>query len=183
MPVSLAEAKLQCRIAEADASRDDLLTQAIWDAAASIETLTGSRLSACTVQLVLDRFPDCSKPIDLGIYPVRTVTFVEYDDENGTEFTLNSGTDVDYWEDLSGLYPRISPTNGWPATQYGKPGSVRIVLAVGYSSSPPRDLCRAVLIRVAEYFENTGESITGTINVRTETTVKALTDSWRRRVL
>lgn len=183
LPVTLAEAKAQCRIADADNSRDALLTQAIWDATASIETLTGGKMSATTLQLSLDEFPANGGAIDLGVYPVRSVTLLEYDDPDGVEIALNSGVTVDYWSALGGIYPRVIPSTYWPATQAGKPDSVRILMAAGYVGSPPRDLCRAILMRVAEYFENTSESIVGTIVSQTETTVQVLTEAWQRRFL
>jgi hypothetical protein len=46
--------------------------------------------------------------------------------------------------------------------------------------STPDDLRHAVLIRVKEYFDNAGESITGHTMTPTVSAVKALTDMHRR---
>lgn len=181
-PVSLAEAKEQCRIVSSDTTHDSLLARLINEAVSSIETITGARLSDQTVRLDLDGF--ASSNIDLGVYPVNSITSVVYDDADNVAQTMVLGTD--YWESLSGMYPFICPVESWPATRAGKPGSVRITMSVGYyESSPnitaaPDDLRHAVLMRVKEYFDNAGESVTGLSVEGTVSTVKALTDLHRR---
>ena len=181
-PVSLTEAKEQCRILSADTTHDVLLTRLIDEATSSIETLTGARLGPQTVRLDLDGFP--SGNIDLCTYPVNSITSVVYDDADNAEQTLVLGTD--YWESLGGMYPFLAPVEYWPVARSGKPGSVRITMSVGYfDGSPvtdvaPNDLRHAVLIRVKEYFDNAGESVTGQSVEQTVTTVKALTDMHRR---
>jgi uncharacterized phiE125 gp8 family phage protein len=181
-PVSLDEAKEQCRIVSSDTTHDSLLLRLIDEATRSIETLTGVRLASQTVKLVLDAFP--THYIDLGTYPVNSITSVVYDDADNVETAMVLGTD--YWESLSGMYPFICPVTSWPATKYGKPESVRIVMEAGYyigspiTSAAPDDLRHAILIRVKEYFDNAGESITGQSVEETVSSVKALTDMHRR---
>ena len=181
-PVSLAEAKEQCRVL--DSTHDSLLTRLISEATSSIETLTGTRMASRSVRLDLDGFP--SGAIDLGIYPVNSITSVVYDDADNVETAMVLGTD--YWESLGGMYPFISPVEYWPPTKSGKPASVRITMSVGYfdgspvTSLPPDDLKHAVLIRVKEYFDNAGESVTGQSVEQTVTSVKSLTDMYRRIV-
>ena len=181
-PVSLDEAKEQCRIVSTDTSHDTLLLRLIDEATRSIETLTGVRLASQSVQLTLDGFP--ADRIELGVYPVNSITSVKYDDGDNVETTMVLGTD--YWESLSGMYPAILPVSTWPPTKYGKPESVRIVMDVGYytgspvTSAAPDDLRHAVLMRVKEYFDNSGESVTGQSVESTVSSVKALTDMYRR---
>lgn len=181
-PVSLDEAKEQCRIVSSDTGHDTLLLRLIDEATRSIETLTGVRLASQSVKLTLDGFPEGD--IDLGVYPVNSITSVKYDDGDNVETTMVLGTD--YWESLSGMYPKLCPVTSWPATKYGKPESVRIVMDVGYytgspvTSAAPDDLRHAVLMRVKEYFDNSGESVTGQSVESTVSSVKALTDMYRR---
>lgn len=182
-PVSLDEAKSQCRIVPSDTTHDALLTRLIHESTRSIETLTGGKLAEQSVRLELDGFP--KGKVDLGVYPVNSITSVVYDDGDNVETAMILGTD--YWQSLSGLYPFICPVTTWPATKYGKPASVRITMSVGYytgspvTSAAPDDLKHAVLIRVKEYFDNAGESITDSGEMTpTVTTVKALTDMYRR---
>lgn len=181
-PVSLDEAKEQCRIVSSDTGHDTLLLRLIDEATRSIETLTGVRLASQSVKLTLDGFPEGD--IDLGVYPVNSITSVKYDDGDNVETTMVLGTD--YWQSLSGMYPKLCPVSTWPATKYGKPESVRIVMSVGYyigspvTSAAPDDLRHAVLMRVKEYFDNSGESVTGQSVESTVSSVKALTDMYRR---
>ena len=186
-PVSLAEAKEQCRIVSSDTTHDSLLLRLIGEATRSIETLTGTRLDSQSVQLNLNGFPDgVYSCIDLGVYPINSITSIKYDDINNAEQTLVLNTD--YWESLGGMYPYVQAVSSWPDTKYAKPDSVRIVMDVGYytgsplTSAAPDDLRHAVLIRVKEYFDNTGESVTGQSVEQTVTSVKSLTDMYRRIV-
>lgn len=180
--VSLSDAKEQCRIVSSDSNHDSLLTRLIAESTKSIETLTGVKLTSQSVRLDLDGFP--SGKIDLGVYPVNSIASVKYDDGDNVEQTLVLETD--YWQSLGGMYPFICPVETWPATKYGKPASVRIAMSVGYfegspvTSAAPDDLKHAVLIRVKEYFDNAGESITGQTVEPTVSSVKALTDMHRR---
>lgn len=181
-PVSLAEAKEQCRIVASDSTHDVLLARLVKEATRSIETLTGARLDSQTVRLDLDGFH--SGKIDLGVYPVTSITSVKYDDGDNVEQSMVLGTD--YWQSLGGMYPFICPVDLWPATKYGKPACVRITMSVGYfdgspvTSACPDDLRHAVLMRVKEYFDNSGESVTGSEVFSTVSSVKALTDMYRR---
>jgi len=173
LAVSLVDAKEHCRIL--DDTHDSRLGGYIWDATSSIETITGARLSSQTVKLYLDGFPD--RALDLGVYPVTAITEVAYDDVDNVEQTLTLNTD--YWESLPGMYPSLHPVEYWPVTRARKPGSVRITMTVGYASIP-HDLRHAVLLRVSEYFNNSAESVTGSDVNETVSTVKALTDMYRR---
>jgi uncharacterized phiE125 gp8 family phage protein len=155
-PVTIAEARDQCWLLS-DTTHDTKLTRLISSARSSIEALTGIRCIQQTVRLELNEFPGWS--IDLGCYPVQSITSLVYDDENGTEQTLVAGTG--YWSDLGGMYPRLSPVTAWPATHATKPACIRITMVVGYANAAgvPPDLRDAILQRVAERFEHASESV------------------------
>lgn len=174
-PVTLDDAKLQCRIPEADTTHDVLLAKYVENAAETIERATGSRLGEHTMRLELDGFP--SGEIDLCVYPVISITSVEYDDTANVTQGLN--VDADYWQDLGGMYPKLKPVTSWPATMAGKPASVRITMQVGFTTDLPPDIRHAVLIRVAEYFQNNAES-SQQESFAAETTVKALLSTYCR---
>ena len=181
-PVSLAEAKGHCRVT--DTVFDARILSLIQAATARVERITGARLCAQTVTLTLDKFP--SWDLDLGVYPVRSVTSVKHDDTANVEQTLTLDTggspQGDYFTNLTGMYPKISPRVAWPATYYKKPASVRIVLEVGYTklSDIPADLKHAVLVCVKEMFDIGGESVAFDDLTPAMNTVKALTDMHRR---
>ena len=175
-PVSLSEAKEQCRVTESN--HDGLITRLIKAAEYSIESYTGARLSEQTVQLELDGFP--SGCIDLGVYPVTAITSVLYDDTDDVETAMV--LDTDYWKNLGGMYPALTAVESWPATKYGKPASVRILMTVGYAASAdvPQDIRHAILLRVKEYFDNAGESVTGAEIYNTVSSVDSLAHMHRR---
>jgi len=157
-PVSLDEARAQLSLYE-DQSFDLLIARLIAAARASAEAATGMRCMTQTVRLELDEFPDDGTAIDLGCYPVASITSVKYDDSNGVEQTLVGGSD--YWPSLSGMYPLLAPIDGWPDTYDGKPASVRIVMVVGNTSASnvPQDVRHAILLRMTEMFERRGEAV------------------------
>lgn len=157
-PVTLEEAKEQCRLAADDNTQNTLIDRLLRTAVSDIEGATGALLSTQTVRLDLDGFPDGD--IDLTTYPVASITSVKYDDANNVEQTMVAGTD--YWSSLNGLYPKLSPVDPWPMTYYGKPNAVRITMVVGYSGAAPESLRHAILLRVEELF--TGEDMSSAIN-------------------
>lgn len=191
-PVTLAEAKEQCRIlveSPENTTHDSVITRLISAAVSSVESYTGARLYEQTVRLELDGFP--SGDIELPVYPVTAITAFVYDDGDDVETTLTEDTgspsaNDDYWPALDGQRPYVRATNGWPATRLNKPGSVRITLTVGYApdASPqfavPDALKHAVLIRVKESFDNGGETITGMSVEAVSNTVSALLAPFRK---
>jgi len=95
-PVSVDEAKEQCRIVDSDTTHDVLLTRLVKEATASIEIVTGAKLAPQTVRLELDTFPSgtgLDAGIDLGLYPATSITSIKYDDADGVEQTLVEDTD------------------------------------------------------------------------------------------
>jgi len=183
LPVTLDEAKTQCRILSSDSTHDTRLIAAIEEATASVETFTGARFATQTVRLDLDEFPaGYYSRIDLGVYPVSAITSIAYDDVDNAEQTLVANTD--YWTYLGGMYPFVQAVSSWPATMYAKPGSVRITMTAGSDECDvAQDIRHAILMRVKEYFDNAGESVTGQSVEPTVNTVKALTDMHRRIVV
>lgn len=155
-PVTVQEARTQCSLYDST-THDTLLAQLISAARASVEQLAGVRCMTQTVRLELDGFPDAE--IDLGCYPVASITSVKYDDTSGVEQTLVSGTD--YWPSLGGMFPRLVSVDGWPTAYEGKPASVRVVMVVGNASaaSLSPDVKQAILLRITELFEHRSESI------------------------
>lgn len=175
-PVTLSEAREQCRIL--DDTHDSLLVRLINAATSSIETLTGARLMTQTVRLDVDGFT--SNSIGLGVYPVSAITAFVYDDGDDAEQSLVE--DTDYWASLDGMYPIVKPVEAWPATKFGKLDSVRITMTVGYSAATvvPPDIRHAILLRIKEYFDNAGESVTGVTTSPTVSGVNELTAQHRR---
>ena len=177
-PVSITEARDQCALLD-DASHDTILSRFIASATASIEKDTGMRLMTQTVRIDFDGFPD--DVLDLGVYPVQSVTSVVYDDADGVTQTLSTD---DYWVDVEGMYPRIIPNELWPAAQSLKPATVRVTLVAGYASADdvPQDVRMAILLRVSELFDNRNESVIGASVSQTANTVSGLVAPHRRHI-
>ncbi len=196
-PVSLDDAKAQVSIID-DTSHDARLLRLIKAARLQAEAHTGMRAMTQTVRLELDSFPGQVRSwqyavagwnqqrdaeIDLGVYPVQSITSIQYDDTNNVQQTLTAGTD--FYADISGLAPRILPVDSWPDTRDGKPGAVRITMVVGYASADlvPEDFSQAVLLRMAELFDQTTESVQGISNTAATLGFELLLAPHRRMVV
>jgi uncharacterized phiE125 gp8 family phage protein len=134
-PVTLAEARLQCKVDSDDTTHDTALTTLITEAREYAEHYTGLALAPQTLEMALDCFPDYEDDvIALEMPPVATITSVKYTDLAGVEQTITSTA---YSLSLYGSSRNLSPTynNYWPSTQ-DIPDAVRIRYATGYSTAP-----------------------------------------------
>lgn len=132
-PVSLAEARLQCKVDADDTSHDTLLTSLCTAAREFAEHYTGRALAEQTLEAALDRFP-CERYIDLPMPPVATITSIKYDDEAGAEQTLST---ANYSLSAYGDSRRINlgPDADWPSTEADAADAVRIRFVTGYGVS------------------------------------------------
>jgi uncharacterized phiE125 gp8 family phage protein len=127
-PVTLAEAKLHCRVDVSD--DDELITALIKAAREQAENRIGRTLIDSTYALTLDEFPDA---IRLRMANILSVTTVEYRDAAGTLQTLNQ---TEYTVDLgSPLIGWIYPAMGfaWPET-WDEPNAVTVTYKAGFSA-------------------------------------------------
>ena len=165
LAVTLGEAKEHLRITDDDDDHNSRVTRLIVSATEQVEQILGAKLTPFTMQLSLDGFPRDSKnsdiPIDLRIYPVNSISSFVYDDSTNTETTMVLGTD--YWQDLNGRYPKLSPLTSWPSAYDGKPASVRVTMAVGYQDHDdvPEDIRHAILVMIKNMFDFGSEWIQG----------------------
>lgn len=149
-PVTVAEARLQCALGD-DTTHDTLLDQLIRSVTREVEARTGSKLVSRTMRLDLDGFP--SRDIDLGTYPVQSVTSVKYDDDDNAEQTVSAS---DYYTNLVGMTPSLRAVDYWPSTYLDKLNRVRITFVAGYANVEdiPDDLKQAILAKVYQDFYN-----------------------------
>lgn len=137
-PVTLQEAKLQCKIItdvlDVEAYAEDSLIESwITTARAVAEHYTGRSLAPQTLEMAFPAFPgDC---FDLDMPPVQSVTSIKYTDMNGAEQTVSSSL---YLVSSYGTARRVSLTYGseWPSTR-DEPEAVRVRYVVGYNPVPP----------------------------------------------
>lgn len=144
-PLTLAEVKADRRINGSD--DDAVLTQKIKAARAECEHFTHLTLMDQTLRLILDQFPP--GPIPLPVWPVNSISQVQYVDGDGTTQTLASSE----WVLVESRKPRLlAPAFGksWPVTR-AYYDSVMIDIAVGYGTSSadvPADLVNAMLLMI-----------------------------------
>ncbi|WP_395055191.1 head-tail connector protein [Polaromonas sp.] len=143
-PVTLAEARLQCKIDADDTTHDALITSLITAAREFAEHYTGRALAGQTLEGALDSFPDCDY-IDLPMPPVVSVTSIKYTDTAGAEQTLSTGA---YALSAYGLGNRVNlAANGeWPSTQEVA-DAVRVRFVAGYTTAP-KAVKAAILLHI-----------------------------------
>lgn len=141
-PVSLAEARLQCKVDSDDTSHDDLLEGLITAAREYAEHYTGRALASVTLEAALNEFPSCDGEIALPMPPVTSIASIKYTDPSGSEQTVSSG---DYALSTYGDSRTVTLNygNSWPSTQ-DVPDSVRVRFVAGYGLEDGPPLPKAV---------------------------------------
>ena len=92
-PITLATARLHLRLDTTGSPTthpdDALVTNIIKTAREAVEDYTELTLGQTTYALALDEFP--VNAIELGTYPINSITSIIYTDTNGTLQTLSAG--------------------------------------------------------------------------------------------
>jgi uncharacterized phiE125 gp8 family phage protein len=150
-PVTLAEAKLHCRVDIAD--DDTLITAFITAATEMAEQKTGRAIMTQTLELTLDAFPEA---FELTRVPVQSITSVKYYDTTGTQQTLsNTLYALDAAEDFG--FAHISPVYAgvWPDTR-DQINAVAVRYVAGYAdaASVPQSIKNWILLMVSTMYSN-----------------------------
>lgn len=116
-PLTLAEAKLHCRVDTDDSSQDDVLTELIAAMRERCEAAADRALVTQTLKLTLDAWPD-DDVIRLPRAPLASVSSVKYrDPDTGALTTLAADQ---YTADTTGEPGRITPSydaGTWPSAR------------------------------------------------------------------
>ena len=170
-PVTLAEAKVQCRVLHND--EDALITGLIAAATAHVEKQTGRAILAQTWRLTLEGFADS---ITLPQSPLRSVTSVKYLNAAGTEQTLASSV---YVVDATSTPGRIvlAADNDWPVTA-DSPNAVVVEYQAGYDAAPA-PIKHAILLLIGHWFANREAVNVGNITSELPLAVDALLKNFR----
>lgn len=169
-PVSLVEAKLQCR-ADADLTDEDVtITALITAARAHAESSTGRTMVTHGLR---STFPGWPCRIDLRA-PARKVTSITYLDAAGDSQTLSVS---DYVFDPSELPGIVAPAYAatWPST-YEHPAAVSVNFIAGYATPFTVDVSTNTLTAAGHPYVNgdvvrgfnTGGALPGGIAARTD---------------
>lgn len=175
-PVSLAEAKLHCRIEIAD--DDALLTAEIVAARQYCEQWTRRALITQTWEEVLNDWPTGREHV-IPLAPLASVVSVKYTNDAGVEATMAA---TDYLVDSTRTPGRIvlRSTADWPAVTLQESHGVRIRFTAGYgpvASAVPQSIRQGMLLLVGMWYENR-EAMAFIVGMPTEIphTIQAL---WR----
>ena len=171
-PVTLAEAKAQCRVQSDD--EDALLEGYIKAATRHIENSLGISIAEQTWRLTLDTFSDA---IELPRGRVTEVTGVEYVDTDGLTQTLS--TDI-YTTDLAG-HPQwlvLSPGASWPDLDDAV-NAVNVTYTAGMETVPD-DLKHAILLLIGHWYAQRETVNVGNIASELPFATSALIQPYRR---
>ena len=161
-PVSLDEAKIQCRV---DISDDNaLITSLITEARQMVEEMARRALITQTWRLSLDRWPACDY-ISLPLPPLQSVESLVYLDQEGNETTWDSSN---YIADLDSEPGRLvlGYNKVWPSTTLYPVNPIQITFKAGYgddAANVPELWKRAIKLMVGHWYENREAAISGTI--------------------
>lgn len=171
-PVTLAEARLQCRVTEV--AEDSLITNLITTARQYCEHYTQRAIGVQTLELALDEFPDGA--IDLPMSPAVSITSIKYIDAAGVEQTLASAAYVlDDYSYTSWVLRAYG--SEWPETQ-AVANAVKVRYVAG-SATVPGPVRSAMLLMIGHLFVHRESTNVGNVTSELPLGVKALLDTNR----
>ena len=155
-PVSLAQAKIHCRV---DHTADDaLLTSLIVAARQWCEQIMRRSIMTQTRTLSLDDWP--KGMIQLPFSKVQSIVSIQYYDQNSNVQTLPTSS---YYTDFISEPARISfaPATALPVAEIDRINSITVTYVAGYgdASDVPQAISQAILLLVGHWYENREASI------------------------
>jgi uncharacterized phiE125 gp8 family phage protein len=158
-PVTLVEAKAQCRVTSTD--EDALITRLISACRKACEQELRRALISQVWVKTIDAFPTCRGAIRLDWPPILSVDAVQYKEATAGAFvTLSAAA---YTADTQSEPGYLVPAYGyeWPCT-WPDINAVTVTYSAGYGPAPSDigdDVKQWILLHVEHYFENRGASI------------------------
>lgn len=143
-PITVAEAKTQCRILTSDF--DDYLGDLIQAARAHVEKECSLRIVSQTVEMKAGRFHDLYV---LPVRPITAISAITYLDGDGTEQTLSTSIYRVTLAEMDGAV-LLKPNQYWPAI-LDAPDAVKVTATAGFTTVP-ENLKRAMLLMVSDWF-------------------------------
>jgi uncharacterized phiE125 gp8 family phage protein len=160
-PISLQEARAQCRVD--DASEDALLSGYVRSATEHVENITGLKLLDQTWEWTVDAFPDRCGWLRLPLAPLLSIVQIVYQNEQGTALTLDPM--VYLIRGLGDAQPAqliLVPNQECPSTWHGH-GAVIIRARYGWMdhNSVPEAIRQALAMLVAYWFNQREAAVIG----------------------
>ncbi len=172
-PVTLQEVQAHLRL---ESGEDNYVAGLIVAARRHCEAFQGRAYVTQTWELYLDAFPGgCIK---CPLPPLQSVTFIKYRDSSGVLQTLDqSAYIVDAYSEPAPVFRAYGES--WPST-YPEANAVQIRFVAGYgaASDVPSEIKQAILLKIADLYENRGDEQSGK---RMEEAVESLL--WPERIV
>ena len=179
-PIDLEDVKDHLRIPTGETRQDNYLIRLITMAAETVEGLTNRALTRRTLKLYLDSW-STSDSIELPYPPLSTETdaVVKYKDTDSSTITMSS---TGYLMDAVSEPGRIvlGYQENWPTEILHNVNPISIQYLCGYrgSTAVPEKLKQAMLISIADMYENRESAIVGQ-SVQELPTIKNLVRDYR----
>jgi uncharacterized phiE125 gp8 family phage protein len=164
-PVSLAQARLQCRIDADNTEFDELLQLYIASARGKAEHRTGRRLITQTREITLDAFPPSGQSIRLHADCVKAqrIESITYLDTAGVWQTLSAASYALDPHTLPGYVFEVEGAS-WPADVSDSANAVRVKVVCGYgdaASDVPAEIRHWMLLDIEAAYRNAGANSLG----------------------
>ena len=175
-PLTTDEAKLHLKVT--GSTEDAYIDSLVKAARTNVERYLGRALITQTWRAYSDYWQDC---LNLALAPVISVTSVKYYDETESLTPLDSSL---YYADIISEPGKIvrKYDSVYPELEEERPNAVVVEFVAGYGSAStdiPSDIIHAIRLLVADYYDNKGEVVVGTIAVRIPGHIKNLLHSYR----
>lgn len=175
LAVTLADAKLHCRVDHAD--EDGVITDLIYDAADWVEKNVDGHRQLLTATFDVDAKGWWCQTLCLPRPPLRSVAWVKYYATDGTLTTLATSYYAvrTPWRQ-PGAIDR-APNQMFPPVQCDKPFPVTVRFSAGYGAAAdiPRTLRRAILLLVGHWYAN--REAVGSVGKEVELALNSCLDS------
>jgi uncharacterized phiE125 gp8 family phage protein len=171
-PVSLSEAKAQCRV---DISDDDAyLTSLITVARQYCEAIDWCAYLTQTIEYWIEDWP-LDDEIELPRPPLQSVTSIEYYDVHDMKTTLPTAVYAVDAVSVPGLI-HLKYLQTWPVTQLRDYNAICITYQAGWDTPAymPIVIKQAMLLLIGHWYENREATTNGTVNRSIEFAVNAL---------
>ena len=173
-PVTLTEAKAQCRV---DITTDDtLITSYIAAARRLCERIDWRAYMTQTLEVWLDAWP-ATDILKIPRPPLQSITSITYYDQSNVAATLSSAS---YFVDTVSEPGRVVLNYGytWPSTILRETNGIAVRFVAGYASAGnvPQTIKQAILLVVGHWYENREAVLVGAMSRDIEFGVKSLLD-------
>ena len=174
-PLTTDEAKTHLKVS--GSSEDAYIDTLVKAARTNVERYLNRALITQTWKAYFDDWDDFLK---LGIAPVQSITSVKYYDYTASLEVLTSTL---YYGDVVSEPAQIvrKYDTVYPELETSRPNGIVVEFVAGYgaASDIPGDIVHAIKLLVADYYDNKGEVVVGTIAVRIPGHIKNLLHSYR----